>query len=130
MALKHYVLGLFFVQKQIFRCENHRLQSFGGMNTAEQLLIGTYIKNIGESLMLQCLMVFFVLFYYGKFFFVSELVFSHFFQLLDSFIIHQGVSYLNVYFLGIISENRESREKSCKTSYNITTEGRRQHELD
>ena len=52
MALKHYVLGLFFVQKQIFRCEKHRLQSFGGMNTAEQLLIGTYIKFFGESLIL------------------------------------------------------------------------------
>ena len=52
MALKHYVLGLFFVQKQIFRCEKHRLQSFGGMNTAEQLLIGTYSKFFGESLML------------------------------------------------------------------------------
>lgn len=50
MALKHYVLGLFFVQKQIFRCEKHRLQSFGGTNATEQLLIGTYIKNFGESL--------------------------------------------------------------------------------
>ena len=56
-----------------------------------------------------CFMLFLVLSNNGNLFFVTELVFSHFLQLLDSFIIHlihQGVLYFNVSFLGIISERR------------------------
>lgn len=51
----------------------------------------------------QCLMLLFMFSDYSDLFFITELVFSHPSQLLDFFIIHQGVLSFCVYFFGIIS---------------------------